>query len=158
MSTHQSSLAKAVQFLSQNSLKKISVPANEYAELRSQLDAIYESQAVAHFQTDGIILNANPLFLKLLGYELDELVDQHHRMLVTPEYARSEAYGKFWDNLNAGVAQQGAFMRICKNGKDIWLRSSYTPIKDATGTISKIILYAVDISWQLLLNYDFEGQ
>ncbi len=42
--------------------------------------------------------------------------------------------------------------------RDIWLRASYTPIRDETGRVSKIVKYAVDISWQLLLNYDFEGQ
>jgi methyl-accepting chemotaxis protein len=158
MSIYQISMSQAAQALSLKSGKKISVPADEYAELRGQLDAIYGTQAVVHFQTNGIILDANPLFMKLMGYGLDELVGKHHRMLVTPEHAQSAEYQKFWENLNEGKAQQGAMMRIKKDGQDIWLRASYTPIKDAEGKICKIIEYAVDITFQLLLNYDCEGQ
>ncbi len=158
MSIFQSSLGQAAEALSLNYARKVSVPAKEYAELKSQMDAIYGTQAVVHFDTDGTVLDVNALFTKLLGYEREEVVGQHHRMLVLPEHAQSDQYRKFWENLRNGTAQQGAFMRICKNGKDIWLRASYTPIRDHQGRVSKIIKYAVDISGQLLLNYDFEGQ
>ncbi|HEY0963963.1 MAG TPA: methyl-accepting chemotaxis protein [Pseudomonadales bacterium] len=156
MSIFQSSLGQAAEALSFTSHRK--VPTKEYVELKGQIDAIYSTQAVAHFDIDGTILGANPLFVQLLGYSLEELTGQHHRMLVLPEQAASDQYRKFWDNLRGGQVQQGAFMRICKSGKDIWLRASYTPIRDERGQIFKVIQYAVDITWQLLLNYDCEGQ
>lgn len=156
MSIFQTSLGQAVEALAFTSYRK--VPAREYVELKGQFDAIYATQAVAHFDIDGTIVHANPLFVQLLGYGLEELVGRHHRMLVLPDHAASDQYRKFWEGLRAGTVQQGAFMRICKNGKDIWLRASYTPIRDERGQVFKIIEYAVDISWQLLLNYDFEGQ
>ncbi|MDY6983397.1 MAG: PAS domain-containing protein, partial [Pseudomonadota bacterium] len=156
MSIFQSSLGQAAEALSFTSYRKVST--QEYVELKGQIDAIYSTQAVAHFDIDGTILGANPLFVQLLGYGLDELVGHHHKMLVLPEQAASDQYRKFWDNLRAGQVQQGAFMRICKDGKDIWLRASYTPIRNERGQIFKVIQYAVDITWQLLLNYDCEGQ
>jgi methyl-accepting chemotaxis protein len=156
MSIFQSSLGRAASDLAFTSQRK--VPTKEYIELRGQIDAIYATQAVAHFDVDGTITSVNPMFVNLLGYSAEELIGQHHRMLVLPAHATSDQYRKFWDNLRSGQVQQGAFMRICKNGKDIWLRASYTPIRDEYGQIFKVIQYAVDISWQLLLNYDFEGQ
>ncbi|MEY4640512.1 MAG: hypothetical protein RLZZ227_506 [Pseudomonadota bacterium] len=158
MSIFQSSLAQAAEVLALTGRRRISVAAKDYAEMKSQLDAIYGTQAVVHFDTDGTILDVNSIFTQLLGYAREELLGQHHRMLVLADHAASDQYRKFWDNLRSGQAQQGAFMRICKNGKDIWLRASYTPIRDENGRICKIVEYAVDISWQLLLNYDFEGQ
>jgi len=158
MSIYQSSITHAAQALSRLSGKKISVSAAEYTELRGQIDAINETQAVVHFATDGTILETNPLFQKLTGYRSEELVGKHHRVMVTPEYSRSSEYNKFWEKLNAGEAQQGAMLRIKKDGGDIWLRAAYTPIRDNDGRVCKIIKYAVDISWQLLANYDFEGQ
>jgi methyl-accepting chemotaxis protein len=156
MSIFQSSLGQAAEALSFMSYRK--VPTKEYMELKGQIDAINATQAVAHFDIDGTILDVNALFVQLLGYSADELRGQHHRMLMPPDHAAQDQYRKFWEALRAGQAQQGAFMRVCKGGKDIWLRASYTPIRDERGQVHRIIKYAVDITWQLLLNYDCEGQ
>ncbi|MES2604704.1 MAG: methyl-accepting chemotaxis protein [Pseudomonadota bacterium] len=158
MTIYQNPVTLAAQALGFAGTKKISIRENEYAELRSQLDAIYSTQAVVQFTPDGVVSTANDLFLKLMGYSLPEIANKHHRMFVTPEHAQSEQHAKFWDKLRNGEVQQGAYQCITKAGKDIWLRASYTPIRDASGRVSKIVKYAVDITFQLLLNYDFEGQ
>jgi methyl-accepting chemotaxis protein len=158
MSIYQSSMHQAAQALSRFGGRKVSVNAAEYQELRSQIDAIQQTQAVVHFATDGTVLDTNALFLKAMGYRHDEVVGRHHRMFMKPEHAAAPAYTEFWDKLRAGEAQQGAMHRIKKDGGDIWLRSSYTPLRDEQGQVCKIIEYAVDITWQLLLNYDCEGQ
>ncbi|WP_279463915.1 PAS domain S-box protein [Aeromonas dhakensis] len=40
------------------------------------------------FSLDGTILDANPRFLEIVGYQLDELKGKHHRLLVDPDYAQ----------------------------------------------------------------------
>lgn len=158
MSIYQHSMQQAAQALSQLSGRSVRVPATEYRELRSQLEAIYATQAVAHYSTDGTLLDCNPLSLSLMGYQRDQVIGQRHRLFVPPAQAEAAAYAEFWSKLRAGEAQQGAMHRLKQDGGDIWLRASYTPIRDELGQVIKIVEYAVDITWQLLLNYDFEGQ
>lgn len=158
MSIHQSYLASAVQSLTSRNSVKTTVPADQYAELRGQLDAIYRSQAVVHYRLSGTVEQANPLFLDMLGYSREDIVGKHHRVSMFPEDSIAAAYQKFWEKLSQGEPQQGAYPRRCKDGREKWLRSSYTPIRDADGRLLKIVEYAVDISGQVTQNRDFETQ
>jgi methyl-accepting chemotaxis protein len=60
------------------------VSATELADLRGQVNAISRSQAVIEFALDGTILTANENFLSAVGYTLEELRGQHHRLFVDP--------------------------------------------------------------------------
>lgn len=59
------------------------------------IEAVNRIQAIIEFSPDGTVLHANPVFLDVMGYTLEELQGQHHRMLCppglseTPEYAAS---------------------------------------------------------------------
>lgn len=128
------------------------------ADFKGQIDGISATQAVISFKPDGTILHANNNFLSALGYKLDEVKNQHHRMFVDPSYGRSAEYDAFWDRLAHGEAQIGEFRRIRKDGKDIWIQASYTPIKDMSGKVFKVVKYATDVTEQKLRNADFEGQ
>lgn len=57
------------------------------ADSRGQIDAIGKSQAVIEFTVTGEILDANENFCKTLGYRLDEIKGQHHRIFVAPDEA-----------------------------------------------------------------------
>ena len=51
---------------------------------------------VAEFDPNGFILTANENFLAVVGYDLDEIKGQHHRMFVGPAEAASKEYVAFW--------------------------------------------------------------
>jgi methyl-accepting chemotaxis protein len=53
------------------------------------LAMIDRTQAVIRFKTDGTIITANDNFLKVLGYDLSEIVGRHHSMFVVPAQAQS---------------------------------------------------------------------
>jgi methyl-accepting chemotaxis protein len=61
------------------------------------LEAISRSQAIIEFNLDGTIITANPNFLSVMGYALDEIVGKHHSMFAEPGYADSSEYRAFWD-------------------------------------------------------------
>ncbi len=62
----------------------------------SQVEAIRKSQGVVTFALDGTVLDANDIFLKSMGYTLDEVKGSHHRLFVSEEYALSQEYAAFW--------------------------------------------------------------
>ena len=61
-----------------------------------QIAAIAKVQAVIEFAIDGTIIMANEIFLRLMGYTLEEVKNQHHRLFVEPAYASGPDYRQFW--------------------------------------------------------------
>jgi len=123
--------------------------ANELLNLRGQINAIRKSQAVIEFDTDGIITDANDLFLEVMGYELDEIVGEHHSMFVEPGERASSGYRKFWQELAEGKFQSRRFKRIAKGGGDVWIQATYNPIIDDEGNVLKIVKFATDITQEV---------
>lgn len=121
-------------------------------------EAINRSQAVIQFDTAGIILTANENFCATVGYRLEEIQGQHHRIFCDPEYAASDAYRAFWDNLGRGEFVSEEFQRFGKDGKEIWIQASYNPILDAKGEVTKVVKFATDITKAKKLNADYEGK
>jgi methyl-accepting chemotaxis protein len=117
--------------------------------MAEKVDAINRSQAVIEFSTDGIILNANENFLTTVGYQLHEIVGQHHRMFVNPAYSASDAYKQFWAKLNQGQFHAGEFERVGKSGKRIWIQATYNPVFDRNGKPIRVIKFALDVTPQV---------
>jgi len=110
------------------------------------LAALDRSQAIIEFTLDGVILNANENFLKGLGYRLDEIRGQHHRMFIDPAEAAAGDYQRFWEALRRGEFQSGEYRRIGAGGKTIWIQASYNPILDGNGRPMKVVKFATDIT------------
>ena len=117
-------------------------------DLVGQIRAIHKVMAVIEFNLDGTILTANDNFLNTLGYTLDEVQGQHHRIFVEPGFAQSAAYREFWEKLNRGEFQAEEYKRIGKGGKVVWIQASYNPILDLNGKPFKVVKYATDITAQ----------
>ncbi len=116
------------------------------AEFEGVVHAISRAMAVAEFDMNGYIIDANENFLALMGYELKELFGHHHSMLCLPEEINSTEYRIFWDNLRLGNFQSGEFLRLGKDDKKIWIQAAYNPIFDADGKPWKVVKLATDLS------------
>ena len=127
-------------------------------DLQGKVDAIGRSQAVIEFELDGTIITANDNFLNAVGYTLQEIQGQHHRIFCDAEYVRSAEYRAFWQRLNQGEFEAGEFRRIRKDGNEIWIQASYNPIFGENGRPVKVIKFASDITEQKRQNADYEGQ
>lgn len=119
------------------------------AYFSSQIDAIGKSQAVIEFEMDGHIVNANDNFLNAVGYRLDEIRGQHHRIFVDPQFANSGEYAAFWEKLQRGEYAASEYQRFGKDGREIWIQASYNPIMDVNGRPFRVVKYATDITAQV---------
>jgi methyl-accepting chemotaxis protein len=126
--------------------KTISTLQATLAQQASLLDAIDRSMAVIEFDLQGTVLRANENFLKAMGYTADQVVGQSHRMFCTPAFARSAEYGQLWTHLRNGQFQSGTFERITRSGQPIWLEASYNPVRDESGSVVKVVKYAMDVT------------
>jgi len=126
--------------------------AERNADYQGQLDAIGKVMAVIEFDLDGTILTANDNFLAALGYSMAEIDGKHHSLFVTSEYKASAAYKQFWQKLNNGEAISDQFMRIAKDGSEVWIQASYNPIRDPDGNVYKVVKFATDITEEAVRN------
>lgn len=123
-----------------------------------QIAAIQRSQAVIEFELDGTIIHANEMFLKTMGYSLEELKGQSHSLFVDETTRNSAEYRDFWQRLNRGDFISGEFRRIGKGGREIFIQGIYSPILDKGGKPFKVVKFATDVTEARLRNADYQGQ
>jgi PAS domain S-box-containing protein len=126
------------------------------AEYQSIARAINQSTSVAEFSMDGTILDANTTFLTLLNYEKSEVVGNHHSIFCSVQDASSERYHNKWLALNRGEFVQGEFKRLGKNGFEVWIHASYSPILNADGKPSKVLMFMIDITERTRMEQDLK--
>lgn len=115
-------------------------------DARAQLAAVGEAFAVIEFEPDGTVLTANSNFLRVLGYSLREIQGKHHRMFLKEKDAKSPEYRMFWERLNAGQSQSGEFLRVDRDGNEVWIQARYSALLNAQGKVYKVVKYASDIT------------
>ncbi|MGX7704564.1 methyl-accepting chemotaxis protein [Methylobacterium sp. Gmos1] len=120
------------------------------AYLAGQIAALDRSQAVIHFTPDGIITEANAIFLGVMGYTRDEVVGRHHGLFVPEGERASAAYAAFWQDLAAGRHQAGEFHRVAKGGGEVWIFGAYHPVLDLDGRPCAVVKFATDITQAVL--------
>nr|WP_324258983.1 PAS domain-containing methyl-accepting chemotaxis protein [Cellvibrio fontiphilus] len=108
------------------------------------LFALDKSLAVIEFTPQGDIITANDNFQKTMGYPLNAIVGQHHRMFCDADFYRENP--DFWKRLANGQHFSGKFKRKDAAGQVIWLEATYNPIVDHSGKVVKVIKFASDIT------------
>jgi len=121
-------------------------------------DAICRSNGVIEFDLAGHVLWANPLFLDMTGYRLEEIVGRHHRIFCSDADAAGPAYAAFWAKLARGEFDSGEYKRLTKGRRDLWLQASYSPILDAEGRPHSVLKIAADISSAKSAQADTKGK
>jgi len=108
--------------------------------------AVDRSTAMIEFKPDGTIITANDNFLATVGYRLEEIQGQHHRLFCFPDYQASAEYQRFWQRLAAGECISDRFLRRNKQGEEVWLEASYNPILGADDRVASVLKLATNIT------------
>ncbi len=115
----------------------------------AQWHALDRAMAIAQFDVDGVLRQANDNFLALLGLSRESAQGLHHSRLCPPAFADSAEYRSFWPRLRDGGARTGLVERVRSDGSHCWLEATYTPVLDARGRVSHILKVATDITQRL---------
>ncbi|MGZ2259683.1 methyl-accepting chemotaxis protein [Roseobacter sp. A03A-229] len=131
-----------------NVVRMISVKSDVTAimEANDMTNTITKIQAVIEFSPDGTIRHANDLFLGAMGYTLDEIVGKHHSMFMPEGEVDTPEYEAHWRILQEGKFHTGEYRRRAKDGSDVWIAASYTPVIGPNGETVKVVKYATDIT------------
>ncbi len=116
------------------------------AEFESVYAAIQRGTMLLELDIDGHIIAANDSCLQLFGYQRDELIGQHHALLCFPEDVLQTAYVQHWQALRTGQFLRGEYRRRARDGHEIWMQASYTPVLDTEGRPQRVIKLITDLS------------
>lgn len=120
------------------------------------IDAIDTAYAYIEFNLDGTIIKANENFTNTMGYREEDIIGKHHRMLVEDDYAKSQEYEEFWNDLRKGISNSSTFVRKARDGSLVHLQAIYAPVKDEMGRIFKVVKMATNITAAKLLEKEIE--
>ncbi|HQH77339.1 MAG TPA: response regulator, partial [Synergistaceae bacterium] len=93
----------------------------------------------------GTIEYANPRFLEMTGFPLQELVGQTPRVLKSGR--QDEAfYRDLWDTILDGREWRGELCNKRKDGSFYWARASIYPVRCAKGNVTHFVAIQVDVT------------
>ncbi len=117
---------------------------------RMLVRALEHSPAMV-FITDaeGHLQYINRKFAYMTGYTLEEALGKLPRAL-DPAYLTPEEYAERWGAIHAGRFWQGEFLNHKKGGEPYWELVQITPVHDADGTLTNIVIIKQDITQRKL--------
>jgi len=133
-----------IMFFNKN--KQLLDTENKLSELQWQLDSINRNVAEIRFRPDGSVIYASNIFLEMLGYKLEEIAGQHHRIFCAKNYASTADYSRFWQKLADGHPLSGLFRRLRKDGNLILIEATYIPVQNQDGKVIEIIKIGSDVT------------
>jgi methyl-accepting chemotaxis protein len=129
-------------------------------DYEGQINAIAKVQGVIECTPAGEIINANDMFLEMMGYSIEDVRGKNYSMFVDAEVRATPSYQGFWPAMARGESKQGEYRKVTRDGREVWVQGVYNPILDAHGKPSKVVAYLNDITRQRqegLLNAAFRG-
>lgn len=90
-----------------------------------ELDGV--NSIVSKTDAKGRITYANPYFVEVSGFELDELIGKAHNVVRHPDMPEA-AFADMWATLQAGLPWSGIVKNRRKNGDFYWVKANVTAV------------------------------
>lgn len=94
-----------------------------------------EDIIVSKTDAKGIITYANRVFLKVSGYQEEDVVGKPHNLIRHPDMPRC-MFAMLWERLKAGHEIFVYVKNMASNGDHYWALAHVTPTKDENGNIT----------------------
>lgn len=121
-------------------------------------NALAKSQACIEFDLSGHVLYANENFLSVFGYAEEDVLGKHHSLFCTESTAETDEYRMFWSKLREGECQEGEFLRLDSQGREVYIQASYNPVRDDDGNLISVIKIASNITEAKSKSLENEGK
>ncbi len=126
--------------------------------LDAQSYAIKSTLVYVEMDINGKILSLNEHALHAFKYSQSDLLNKNHRLLCPNTDVDMLVYDMLWKDLKIGVPVTNEFKRVDKYGNEIWVRATYSPVKDQQGNPYKVIKLGFDITEDKRFKNEFKEQ
>jgi two-component system sensor histidine kinase/response regulator len=105
------------------------------------------AMAVLEIAPDGRILHCNANYVAMVGYDrAEELIGRAYLEMVPAHLRKSPEQLAVQNAIRRGEALVGEHERIGKNGRELWVQTTYQPVLDGAGRLVKTIAFKTDIT------------
>lgn len=84
---------------------------------------------ISRTDANGYITYANPRFIEVSGFDIEELMNEPHNVVRHPDMP-PEVYRDMWATLREGISWQGYVKNRRKNGDHYWVHANVVPVMD----------------------------
>lgn len=127
-------------------------------EYKSRNEAFTKFNTIVEFSLSGYVTHVNDFFLRLSGYELEEVIGQNYTFFLPDREEKKEIYDRFWKSVKRAGFYDGVFRWMSKFEEDLWFRGVYSVLRNNDGEALKIIKFAQDVSNEKLLEKQAQEQ
>ncbi len=113
-------------------------------EMQSFSDAVDEALIKCVYSPAGQILELNDNFEHVTGFTRKEMIGKNNRVFL--QRVEKEQFDKIWEDILKDKPYSGVIRRTKPTGEEIWLMSTFTPVKDEDGNIFKVFFLGQDIT------------
>lgn len=118
--------------------------ARKTSEIEGLLASLNAGSFMVEYDLNGVITSANDAYLSRLGISKSQIIGIHHSGGLTMTESQKKEYGKFWDDLRAGITKKVKSVMTHEN-KTVSLLETYFPVTDGEGAVIKIMKMSHEI-------------
>ena len=127
---------------------------NTDVDLRKKIESEFRKFSLAVEQSpsailitdmEGNILYVNASFERITGYSREETLGENPRILKSGRQSH-ETYADLWGTITKGLEWRGEMINRCKDGSEIWMRISISPVAEDSGKITSYVSVQEDIT------------
>lgn len=101
---------------------------------------------VIRYDMDGTILETNDRARTALEFYADDPVGQSMESVRPKAVTNDPAYVEFWEKLRQGRIVENCFAFTSKEGNDVWLQSTFLPVRNDAGMITSVLQCLMDVT------------
>ncbi|MFY9290190.1 MAG: PAS domain-containing protein, partial [Methylorubrum rhodinum] len=110
------------------------------------LEAVHRGQGMVELAQTGSVLSANARYLEVLGYTLNELRGRSFEVVLHPQESSSLEQRELWSAITQGECRSTCSRHLSKQGSEVWLQVSYSPVLDRAGRVTKVVQLSTDVT------------
>ena len=113
-------------------------------DMQTLNQAVNTSLIKCELDAEGIIMVVNDKYCEVTGYGRKELLGRNYRLFL--KGTEKDQFEKIWKEVLKEKVYEGAIRRSRPTGEEVWLVSTFSPVKDEAGVIYKVYFMGLDIT------------
>jgi len=113
-------------------------------DMQTLNQAVNTSLIKCELDAEGIIILVNDNYCEVTGYSRKELLGRNYRLFLKD--SEKEQFEKIWNEVLKEKVYEGSIRRSRPTGEEVWLVSTFSPVKDEAGLIYKVYFMGLDIT------------